>query len=137
MMDRVGLIIFDLTRMSDDEIEDANSGQPLSDAPHYVWQYLQYRCSEKRGQECPKVSVLATALILNFILITTQHVLRLCKTSSVCVTRCTEQEVRNKGKLSWIGAVHTKQRQVSFRTKQCGPMLQRCHQPERRGMRCT
>jgi len=26
--------------MSDDEIEDANSGQPLSDAPHYVWQYF-------------------------------------------------------------------------------------------------
>ena len=71
--------------------------------------------------------VLATVLILNFILMTTQHVLRLCKTSSVCVTRCMEQEVRNQGKLSWIGAVYTKQRQleVFFRMKQCGPMLQR------------
>ena len=79
--------------------------------------------------------VLATVLILNFVLMTTQHVLRLCKTFSVCVTRCMEQEVRNQGKLSWIGAVHTKQRQIFFRTKQCGPMLQRCHQ--RYGMRCT
>ena len=26
--------------MSDDEIDDANSEQPLSDAPHYVWQYF-------------------------------------------------------------------------------------------------
>ena len=26
--------------MSDDEIDDANSEQPLSDAPHHVWQYF-------------------------------------------------------------------------------------------------
>ena len=58
----------------------------------------------------------------------------LCKTSSACVTRCVEQEVRNQGKLSRIGAVHTKQRLLLFRTKECGPMLQRCHQ--RHGMRC-
>ena len=34
------------------------------------------------------------------------------------------QEVRNQGNLSWIGAVlpvHTKQRQVFFRTEECGP----------------
>ena len=32
-------ILFYLTRMSDDEIDNANSEQPLSDAPHYVGQY--------------------------------------------------------------------------------------------------
>ena len=41
----VGLSIFYrillyLMRMSDDEIDDANSEQPLRDAPHYVWQYF-------------------------------------------------------------------------------------------------
>ena len=33
-------ILFYLTRMSDDEFDNANSEQPLSDAPHYVWQYF-------------------------------------------------------------------------------------------------
>ena len=32
-------ILFYLTRMSDDEIDNANSEQPLSYAPHHVWQY--------------------------------------------------------------------------------------------------
>ena len=33
-------LLFYLTRMSVEEVDDANSQQPLSDAPHYVWQYF-------------------------------------------------------------------------------------------------
>ena len=35
---------------------------------------------------------------------------------------------------NWTGTVHTRRRQVSFKMKQCGPTLHRCHQ--RHGMRC-
>ena len=31
--------LFNLTRMSDDAIDNADSEQPLGDAPHHVWQF--------------------------------------------------------------------------------------------------
>jgi hypothetical protein len=73
---------------------------------------------------------------LNFILTIILHV----QTHSLWVIKCMEQEVLLHcciGQIisNLIGAVRTRQRLVFFRTKQCGLMLQRCHQ--RHGARCT
>ena len=48
----VGLSIFDrlrfyFTKMSDEEIDDTNSEQPLSDAPHYVYVRIGMLCNSK------------------------------------------------------------------------------------------
>ena len=38
--------------MSNDEIDNANSEQPLGDAPHYVWQYyaIMNHTNAKKGR---------------------------------------------------------------------------------------
>ena len=82
--------------------------------------------------------VLATVLILNFILMTTQHVLRLCKTSSVCATRCMEQEVGNQGKLSSVPArvPRRRHRGGAGHKVRVRPEAPRCSfRPEARGAR--
>ena len=72
--------------------------------------------------------------------VTTQHVLRLWKTSPVRATRCIERRKLRIRERSTVSTRQTwqrreRQRQAFFRTKQCEAAQQRCSQ--RHCMKCT